>query len=210
MRIRDFIAIVARNAPPSYPQRVDIRLQEIIRVRPEVVVQNPVTVRLELNELLRSAPLRPVRQRNTDVRIQSMHKVKIIPANTLRSIIRQHPVKHLQDIAPMEGTENRRPVVVRRKVGPRFYCGIDLRSGLEENPPREREGQVAEDGADALELRVPDVEQPRAEGTPVLDHVLVGADQLIDLCGARVVEEDGGEVGGDFARGGKVCGEEAE
>ena len=209
-KIRDFVAIAARNAPPSHPQRVDIRLQEIIRVRPEVVVQDPVSVRLELDELLRSAPLRPAGQRNTDVGIQIVHKVEIIPADALGSIVRQHPVEHLQDIAPVEGPQDGRPVVVRREVGPRFHRRVDLRGRLEENPPREGEGQVAEDGADALELRVPDVEQPRAEGTAVFDHVLVGAHELVDLCGARVVEEDGGEVGGDFARRGEVCGEETE
>ena len=210
MRVREFVAFVTCNAAPLYPQRVDIRLQEIIRVGSEVVIQHPITIRLELNELLRNAPLRPTRQAHPHIRIQIMHKIKIIPANRLGSIIRQHPVKHLQDIAPVERTENRRPVVVRREVGPRLHRGADLRGRLEENPPREREGQVAEDGADALELRVPDIQQARAEGAPVLDHVLVRADQLVDLRGARVVEEDGGEVGGDFARGGEVCGEEAE
>ena len=210
MKVREFVAFVTCNAAPLYPQRVDIRLQEIIRIGSEVIIQHPITVRLELNELLRNTPLRPTRQRNTNVRIQIMHKIKIIPANRLGSIIRQHPVKHLQDVAPVEGPQNRRPVVVRREVGPRLHRGADLRGRLEENPPREREGQVAEDGADALELRVPDVEQPRAEGTAVFDHVLVGAHELVDLCGARVVEEDGGEVGGDFARRGEVCGEETE
>lgn len=208
---RAFVASTARNAtPPSHPQRIDIRLQKIVRIRPEVIIQHPITIRLELNQLPRRAPLRPTRQANPHIRIQIMHKVKIVPADALRRVVRQHPIEHLQDIAPVERPQNRRPIVVRREVRPRLHGGVDLRGGLEEHAPRQREGQVTQDGADALELRVPDVQQARAEGAAVLEHVLVGADQRVDLGGAGVVEEDGGEVGRHFARGGQVRGEEAE
>tara|TARA_R110002003_G_scaffold235_13_gene17050 strand:+ start:8680 stop:8874 length:195 start_codon:yes stop_codon:yes gene_type:complete len=63
----------------------------------------------------------------------------------------------------MECAENWRPVVVRGEVRPALDARVHGAGDFEEDAAGEGECDVAEDGADALELRVEIVQETGAE-----------------------------------------------
>lgn len=98
----------------------------------------------------------------------------------------------------MEGAEDRCAIIIRGKVRPRLHTWVDLSGNFEEHSACESECQIAKNGRDALELRVPIVQNTSAEGTAIFCDGLVRADQLVNLRRLRIVEEDGREVRRQF------------
>lgn len=131
-----------------------------------------------------------------------MHEIKVVPPYRPCRVVRKDTVEHLQQVRGVEGAQDRGAVVVGCEVGPRFHVWVYLRGGFEEQAACEGECQVPNDGGDFLELRIPVIQQAGAEGRAVFGDGLVGADELVDLRGLRVIEEDSREVVCDFARGG--------
>lgn len=103
---------------PSNSQRINIRLNELICILPEIIVQLAVTIRPKLHQLPALTPLRPVRQLDAHIRIQVVDEVVVVSSYRSRSVIRKDAVKYLQQVGAMERAQNGCPVVVRREVGP--------------------------------------------------------------------------------------------
>lgn len=193
-----------------YPQHGNILDQEIISVAPEIIRDRISRQGVKVHQLLRSAPLRPVLHPGVGVGIQVVDEGQVVGAGGDGGVVRQHTEEHLQQVAAVEGAEHRGAEVVGGEEGPRGHGGGDGRGEVEERTPRQREGEVAEDGGQALELRIDVVQEAGPEGRPIEDSLGVGGNELVDLGLVGVVEEEGLEVGGELVGGRDVGLEERE
>ena len=89
-------SLILPSVSLSNSERAHVRLQKLIRIRPEIVVKLLIPIRLEFNQLLTRAPLRPVWQRDANIRIQIVNEIIIVPSDRLGGVVRQYAIENLQ------------------------------------------------------------------------------------------------------------------
>ena len=199
-------------------ERINISLNPVIRIAPEIILQVARIVRKELHQLPLLLPLGPLLcdlalrrgAAGSVVRIEVIHKVGVVALDALAGVVGQDAVEHLEQIGAVEGAQDRGAEVVRGEVGPGGHGGVDGHGGVEEDAPGQSENQVAEDGGQTLEARVDLVKNTRAEGRAGRQQRGVGRDESLNLRLGCVVEEDVVEVADQLGGGGDVALEERE
>lgn len=192
-------------AQPSDIKALHVSLHILVRPLPEIIRHQANIVRIDLQQrpIIRIPP-RPIRiPAGRRVRIQIVHERIIVRPRRRARIVGEEAVEDIQDVAGVEGAQQRDVVVVAGRVRPRRRARVGRVGVRQEAPMRRGEGQVADDGGQTLVLRVELVVEAGVEGRALGRVVRVLGQEAGDLGGALVVEEDGREVLGELG----LCGD---